>query len=144
MKEWITNSISYHGRKTLRAKLRARIQTPGAVHPLNNYLTPDRYIHYACFILLAQYFPRPQPQRWKLVTVTVVFLLRALLRSRVTPRDHLRQPLSPLNTVFSLPSPLCFSSLLLSFNLTLLSIKQYKSLALFRDLTLLELMTPLA
>ena len=66
-----------------------------------------------------------------------------LLRSRVTPRDCLSQPLSPLKTTFPVSSPLCFSSLLLSLNLSLLSIKQYKLFALFSDRTSLELVIPL-
>ena len=72
----------------------------------------------------------------------VVLLLSALLQSRVTPRDRLRQPLSPLCIVFHLPSLLrCFpsSSLLQSCSP---SIKQYKLFVIF--LTLLNLVIPLA
>ena len=72
----------------------------------------------------------------------VVLLLSALLQSRVTPRDRLHQPLSPLCIVFHLPSLLrCFpsSSLLHSCSP---SIKQYKLFVIF--FTLLNLGIPLA
>ena len=56
----------------------------------------------------------------------------------------LRDPLSPLNTTFPLLLLLGFSPLVLSLNLSLLSIKQYKLFALFRDRTSPELLILLA
>ena len=57
---------------------------------------------------------------WKLATATVVLVLSALLRSRVTPHDHLRQHLSPLYIVFPfLPFSVVFPPLPF-FNLALL------------------------
>ena len=41
IKEWITDGISYHRRKTLEAKHRARIQTPGTVHSLNQVIDTE-------------------------------------------------------------------------------------------------------
>jgi len=53
----------------------------------------------------------------KVVKVMVVFSLSLLLRSRVTPRDCLRHPLSPFNTTF----PFLLPFVLLLFLVLLIS-----------------------
>lgn len=58
---------------------------------------------YRCQECLAQ-----QIQELLETIVTVVLSLTLLLWSRVTPREHLRHPLSPLNTTFPFLLPLVF------------------------------------